>query len=70
MEAIKLSEYYAIATDRCMRALADCYESCHDNSGDPVTDSDKISMVISKTEEVIHNELTLITEAVKEYHGE
>lgn len=70
MEQSKLSEYYAIASDRAMRALANFYESCHTESGEPIVDQELVSNMVEITSVIIQSELDLAVEAVKEYHGE
>lgn len=70
MEQSKLSEYYAIASDRAMRALANFYESCHTDAGEPILEQDLISGMADVTVKIVQHELDLAVEAVKEYHEE
>ena len=71
MEISKLSEYYSIATERAARQLSEMYESLHeDNTGDPLTDLEKVYNVSNVTLTMIKAELDLVVEAVKEYNGE
>ena len=70
MEASKLSQYYSIASERCHKTLTEFYEACHDNSGNPVTDTEKVGGIVGVTLTRLHHELDLCVEAVKEYNGE
>ena len=70
MDQSKLSEYYAIATDRSMRVMADLYESLHDNSGNPITDKENVNERVNRCITLVKHEMDLCTEEVKEYHKE
>jgi hypothetical protein len=70
MEQSKLSEYYAIATDRSMRVMVDLYESLHNESGNPIEDHQKVSEEINKAMTLMKHEMDLCTEAVKEFNKE
>ncbi len=70
MEISKLSEYYAVASDRSMRTIASFYEATHTEQGEPITDPEEIQNVVNITLTILQNELDLCIEAAKEYLGE
>lgn len=70
MEASKLSEYYGVAAERCHKAITEFYEACHEENGDPITESEKLKTVVEVTTVILLNEIDLCVEAVKEYNNE
>lgn len=69
MEASKLSEYYGVAAERCHKTIAELYEACHEENGDPITDSERLKKVVEVTTVILLHELDLCVEAVKEYNN-
>jgi|DEB0MinimDraft_6_1074348.scaffolds.fasta_scaffold330659_2 hypothetical protein len=70
MEPYKLSEYYAIATDRVMKRMSEFYESLHSDRGEPITEVEAVERLTLESFRSIKHEMDLCVEAVKEYHGE
>ena len=67
MDRSKLSECYALASERSAEALTEFYEQIHDIFGEPISDLEHIDMSIRTIKKIVSTELDLIKQACVEY---
>lgn len=67
MDRYKLSECYALASERSAEALTEFYEQIHDIFGDPISDIEHIDMSLRTVKKIISTELDLVKQAAIEY---
>lgn len=68
MEKYKLSQCYALASERAAEAITEFYEQIHDIFGDPIDDIEHIDMSMRTIKKIIASELDLIKQSCIEYN--
>lgn len=69
MNEYKLSEMYAMATQRMADAVTELYEDLHNQDGRPIFKREKISEGMAKFRKAITLEIDLVKQAALEFQG-